>query len=148
MMSHNCVPNTQHVIDAKYNSFNFYLSAKNSNSIFYSYQMTVRASVPIMKGEQIFTTYTLPLDGKLKSHHANKNQSNNLNSLKGPLIDELFYAKANSLNAIVPVAQILRNVPLIYLPFVVQIVRLVSCYPFIRWMRKKRNGNVHNVLTH
>ena len=71
-----------------------------------------------------------------------------LNSFKGPLIDELFYVRANSLNAIVPVAQIRQNVPLIYLPFVVQIVRLVSLYPFIRWMRKERNGIVHNVLTH
>lgn len=31
--------------------------------MFYSYTMTVRASVPIMKGEQIFTSYTLPLEG-------------------------------------------------------------------------------------
>ncbi|XP_046657352.1 SET domain-containing protein SmydA-8-like [Daphnia pulicaria] len=44
MMSHNCVANTQHVIDA-------------------NYTMTVRASVPIIKGEQIFTSYTLPLEG-------------------------------------------------------------------------------------
>jgi hypothetical protein len=36
--------------------------------------MTVRASVPIMKGEQIFTTYTLPLDGKLQFHEQESNE--------------------------------------------------------------------------
>lgn len=45
MMSHRCVSNTHHVIDSN------------------TYEMTVRASVPIKKGEQLFTTYTLPLDG-------------------------------------------------------------------------------------
>ncbi|KAK4012629.1 hypothetical protein OUZ56_024870 [Daphnia magna] len=46
MMSHNCVANTHHVIDA-------------------NYRMTVRASVAIKEGEQIFASYTLPLEGTI-----------------------------------------------------------------------------------
>ncbi|XP_057378366.1 SET domain-containing protein SmydA-8-like [Daphnia carinata] len=44
MMSHNCVSNMNHVIDG-------------------NYQMTVRASVPIMRGEQVFSSYALALEG-------------------------------------------------------------------------------------
>ncbi|XP_046657363.1 SET domain-containing protein SmydA-8-like [Daphnia pulicaria] len=44
MLSHHCISNTHHIIDDKY-------------------QMTVRATVAIDRGQQIFASYTLPLEG-------------------------------------------------------------------------------------
>ena len=35
-----------------------------TNFLIFSYQMTVRASVPIMRGEQVFSSYALALEGK------------------------------------------------------------------------------------
>ena len=67
MLSHHCVSNTHHVIDAKSIQlfFKFALIIKFKFSFIIRYEMTVRATVPINKGEQIFASYTMPLEGNL-----------------------------------------------------------------------------------
>ena len=110
--------------------------------------MTVRATVPINKGEQIFASYTMPLEGNLMKPYPIISKFTNIFGLyQEQKSGELFYVRANYSIAIVPVAQIRRNIRLTYLPSVAQSARPVSFYLSIRWMTNKRIGNALNVLT-
>lgn len=107
--------------------------------------MTVRASLPIQRGEQIYASYALSLDGIshfVRIKFPSGQIEFNFSSIQEQKSGEPFYDSASFSNVIVIAVQIQPRFRLSWVLCVVKNVERVSSCPSAHWMNRKPNGAV------